>query len=90
MTKQEFIDTVHKSMDGRTKKETAEVVQATFDAVVDAIKDDGKFTYPGFGTFYLKERAARQGRNPQTGQRIRIPPSKSVNFKPSAGLKDSL
>ena len=89
MTKAEFIDAVNDAIGG-SKKDTAALVQATFDAVSGAIRDGGRFSYPGFGTFKVKERAARQGRNPQTGAAIQIPASKSVGFKPSASLKDSL
>jgi DNA-binding protein HU-beta len=89
MTKAELIDHVHKGIDGRSKKETAAMVQATFDALAAAIKD-GRFSYPGFGTFNVKERAARQGRNPRTGSAITIPASKTVNFKAAPKFKDSL
>jgi len=51
MTKAELIDNVHKTISGRDKKETAEIVQATFDALSEAVSD-GRFSYPGFGTFY--------------------------------------
>ena len=89
MTKAEFIDAVNARVGG-SKKDTAALIDATLDAVSGAIRDEGRFTYPGFGTFKVKERAARQGRNPQTGATIQIPASKSVGFKPSATLKDSL
>ena len=90
MTKAEFIDAVHGKLDGASKKDTAALVQATFDAVANAIESDGRFSFPGFGTFSVKERAARQGRNPRTGESIKIPASKSVGFKASASFKDSL
>ena len=89
MTKAEFIDAVNAKIGG-SKKDTAALVQATFDTVAGAISDGGRFTYPGFGTFKVKERAARPGRNPQTGASIQIPASKSVGFKPSATFKDGL
>ncbi len=90
MTKSELIDAIHNNLGTGTKKDTAALVQATFDALGGAIKDGGRFTYPGFGTFKVKERAARQGRNPQTGAAIKIAASKSVGFKPAATFKDSL
>ena len=89
MTKAELIDNVHKGIDGGSKKETAAMVQATFDALADAIRE-GRFSYPGFGTFNVKERAERQGRNPRTGAPITIPASKTVNFKAAPSFKDSL
>ena len=90
MTKAEFIDHVHGEIDGKSKKETAELVQATFDALATAIKSDGRFSYPGFGTFNVKERGQRQGRNPRTGEKITIPASKNVTFKPAPAFKGSL
>ncbi len=90
MTKADFIDDVHRSLDGTTKKDATTLVQATFDAVANAVKSDGRFSFPGFGTFTVKERAARQGRNPRTGVSIMIPASKSVGFKASASFKADL
>ncbi|MBU6160286.1 MAG: HU family DNA-binding protein [Myxococcales bacterium] len=55
----------------------------------EAIRE-GRFSYPGFGTFSVKERAAREGRNPKSKEKIQIAASKSVGFKPAAKLKDSL
>ena len=90
MTKAELIDQVHGSLEGRSKKETGEVVQAVFDALAGAIKSDGRFSYPGFGTFNVKERAARRGRNPRSGKEITIPASKTVGFKAAPTLKGEL
>lgn len=91
MTKNELIDHVKSNvMPSATKKEVAEAVQGVFDALTTALKGGGRLSYPGFGTFKVKDRAARQGRNPQTGTAIQIPASKSVNFKAAPQLKDSL
>ena len=90
MTKAELIDAVHKAIDGRSKKETAHIVQATFDALSTAVREGGRFSYPGFGTFNVKERGERQGRNPRTGATITIPASKTVSFKPAPSFKNSL
>jgi DNA-binding protein HU-beta len=90
MTKAEFIDKVYTSAGGElTKKQVAEIVDATFSAMGDAIKG-GRFAYPSFGTFTLKERAARTGRNPANGETIQIAASKSIGFKPATSLKASL
>lgn len=89
MTKAEFIDNVHKAISGRSKKETAQMVQAAFDALAKAVRE-GRFSYPGFGTFNVKERAERQGRNPRTGKPITIPASKTVSFKAAPKFKDNL
>lgn len=90
MTKAQLIDHVHGNLEGRSKKETGDIVQAVFNALSGAIKDGGRFSYPGFGTFNVKERAARMGRNPRTGKEIQIPASKSVNFKPAPAFKSTL
>ncbi|MCB9727288.1 MAG: HU family DNA-binding protein [Deltaproteobacteria bacterium] len=90
MTKAELIDHVHSQINGRSKKETAAIVQEVFNGLQEAVKSGGRFSYPGFGTFKVKERAARQGRNPKTGATIKIKASKTVGFKPSGTFKDSL
>ena len=89
MTKSDLIDSINTTTGG-TKKDTAMAVQAIFDTLTGAIKGDGKFSYPGFGTFTVKNRAARQGRNPQTGATIQIAASKNVGFKAAPNLKNLL
>jgi DNA-binding protein HU-beta len=61
-----------------------------FMTVAKSVKKEGSFSYPGFGTFKLKKRKARMGRNPQTGDQIRIAASKTISFKPMPSLKDTL
>ena len=92
MTKAEFIDQIVKSSEGTdlTKKAAGELIDGVFGIVGRAIKKDGRFSYPGFGTFTVKRRAARKGRNPRTGAEIRIRASKTVGFKAAPGLKSSL
>ncbi len=92
MTKAEFIDQVVKvaSAQELNKKEAGEIVDNIFEALGKAIKKDGRFSYPGFGTFVVKKRSARKGRNPRTGAEIKIKASKTVGFKPAPGLKKSL
>jgi len=92
MTKAEFIDQVVKASEGTslTKKAAAEIIDGMFSIVGRAIKKDGRFSYPGFGTFTMKKRAARKGRNPRTGTEIRIKASKTVGFKPAPSLKKAL
>lgn len=89
MTKAELIDHVHNAIDGKSKKETAAIVQSVFDSLSAAIRE-GRFSYPGFGTFNVKERPERQGRNPRTGATITIPASKTVSFKAAPSFKKSL
>jgi DNA-binding protein HU-beta len=92
MTKAELVDQVVKASKGTnlSKKTTADIVDAIFDEVGKAIKKDARFSYPGFGTFTVKRRAARKGRNPRTGAEIRIKASKTVGFKPAPSLKNTL
>jgi DNA-binding protein HU-beta len=66
------------------------VIDATFQAISKTIKKEKRFAYPGFGTFTVRSRKARKGRNPQTGEEIKIKASKTVGFKPSPTLKSSL
>jgi DNA-binding protein HU-beta len=92
MTKAELIDQVVKSSQEKnlSKKTIGDLVDTVFDTVGRAIKKDSRFSYPGFGTFTVKKRAARKGRNPRTGAEIRIKASKTVGFKPAPTLKKSL
>ena len=90
MTKAELIDWVYSKHEDLTKKATGEIVDNVFDALAEAIRSDGRFSYPGFGTFTVKDRKARPGRNPRTGEPIHIPASRTVGFKPSPKFKDSL
>ena len=88
MTKAELVHVV--AGKGLTKKAAAEMVDALFDTVAKSIKKEKRFSYPGFGTWTVRERKARMGRNPQTGEAIKIKASKTVGFKPSADLKKGL
>jgi len=91
MTKQEFIEAVlEKSKVELSKKDATTLVETVFDVATATIKKDKKFAFPGFGTFTVRERKARTGRNPQTQQAIKIAASKSVGFKPATSLKAEL
>ena len=91
MTKKELIDRVVASADFEiTKTQAASLLNDTFEAVAATIADDGRFAYPGFGTFTTHKRAARLGRNPQTGKKIKIAASTAVRFKAAPGLKERL
>jgi DNA-binding protein HU-beta len=92
MKKQELIDAVAKKCQKLELSKTAvkEVIDATFDEIMKAIKKEKKFQMPGFGTFSVKTRKARTGRNPQTGEEIKIKASKTVSFKPASQFKESL
>lgn len=91
MTKAELIEAVTTSANGAlTKKAAGEVVDAVFENIRKSIKKDERFSYPGFGTFTIRTRKARKGRNPQTGQVITIKASKTVGFRPAKELKKGL
>lgn len=90
MTKAELIDIVAEQVEGVAKSDIGRVHDAIFETIVRALEAEGRFAVPGFGTFDVKERAARKGRNPQTGQEIDIPASKTVGFKPAGALKDKV
>lgn len=85
MTKSELIAAVHAAAADKkieiTKKATGELVNLVFEQVAAAIKDEERFSYPGFGTFTIKQRKEREGRNPRTKEPIIIPASKTVAFK---------
>jgi DNA-binding protein HU-beta len=88
MTKAELVHVV--AGKGLTKKASAELVDALFETIGKAIKKEKRFSYPGFGTWTVRERKPRMGRNPQTGEAIKIKASKTVGFKPSKELKKGL
>ena len=92
MTKEELINAVHAAASDAeidlTKKATGQFIDALFEQVSAAINEEKRFSYPNFGTFTVKHRKAREGRNPRTKEPITIPASNTVNFKPSPTLKD--
>ena len=62
----------------------------TTDAIIEGIVSDGKVILPGFGTFETRQRSARSGRNPRTGETIKIKATKAPAFKPGKGMKDAV
>lgn len=89
MNKSEFIDAVAAKAD-MSKTDAADAVEAVLDAVSDALKAGDQVTLVGFGTFLVRDRKARQGRNPRTGDVIEIAASKVPSFKAGKALKDSV
>ena len=73
-----------------SKAEAGRAVEATLSAIAGSLAGDDSVSLVGFGTFNVRNRAARMGRNPQTGAAIQIKASKSVGFKAGKALKDSL
>lgn len=90
MTKAELIEKVQAARPALSKRQVSEVVDAVFEHLARGIRKDKRFSMPGFGTFVVKRRAARVGRNPQTGAAIEIAPTKTVGFKPAPELKKAL
>ena len=91
MTKVELVAAVQSSCDGDlSKRAMEEILNCAFKTIAKDIKKSKRFSYPDFGTFTVKSRKARKGRNPQTGETIKIKASKTVGFKPSPRLKASL
>jgi DNA-binding protein HU-beta len=98
MTKAELIERIYNARGKElTKKQVSEIIDGVFSELADyfvkARTTRGakpKFTYPGFGTFTKKRRKARKGRNPKTGEPMKIPPSVSVSFAPGQELKQRL
>ena len=89
MTKMDLIETVAGKV-GLTKADAGRAVDALLDAVSAALAKGEKVTVTGFGTFEVRQRAARMGRNPQTGAPLHIAASKSPAFKAGKGLKDAV
>jgi len=73
-----------------TKKDAADAVDALFETISNTLAKEGKIQLIGFGTFEVRERAARTGRNPQTGEEIQISASKVPAFKPGKELKEAV
>ncbi|KRM19802.1 DNA-binding protein HU [Ligilactobacillus hayakitensis DSM 18933 = JCM 14209] len=89
MNKNELVELMAEKM-GSTKKEAEAALVAFTESVKDALVDGKKVQLIGFGNFEVRDRAARKGRNPQTGEDIEIPASKVPAFKPGKGLKDAV
>ena len=89
MNKTQLIDVVATKADLK-KKDAEAAVNAITEAIAEALKAGDKVQLVGFGTFEVKERAAREGRNPKTGETIKIAASKSPAFSAGKGLKDAV
>ena len=89
MNKAQLTDAVAAATDS-SKAEAGRAVEATLSAIGSALSGGDSVSLLGFGTFNVRHRAARMGRNPQTGASIQISASKSVGFKAGKALKESL
>lgn len=75
---------------GLSKGDATKAVDAVLDGITGALKDGGEVRLVGFGTFAVAHRAASEGRNPRTGEKITIPESRQPKFKPGKALKDAV
>ncbi|MDH7498808.1 MAG: HU family DNA-binding protein [candidate division NC10 bacterium] len=89
MTKADLIEKVAASIN-LTKKDTEVVINAIFGGITEALssRKDGKVELRGFGSFRVRQREARQGRNPQTGNRVHVPAKRAPYFKPGKELRE--
>ncbi|MGV2886165.1 HU family DNA-binding protein [Paenibacillus taichungensis] len=89
MNKTELIEKVVSSTE-LSKKDATKAVDAVFNTISEALQNGDKVQLVGFGNFETRDRSARKGRNPQSGQEIEIPASKIPAFKPGKALKDQV
>lgn len=87
MTKKEIVKQISERI-GLTQLKTKEIVQLTFDAIVDTLIEDARIELRNFGVFQVKKRKARKARNPRTGERVDVPPKNVVTFKPGKEMEE--
>jgi nucleoid DNA-binding protein len=87
VTKKEIVKQISDKL-GLTQLKTKEIVQQTFDAIVDTLLEDGRIELRNFGVFEVKQRKARKARNPRTGERVDVPPKNVVTFKPGKEMEE--
>lgn len=89
LTKANLVEEVARSAQV-TKKQAEEIVQTVFATIVDSLHAGRKVELRGFGSFRIRSRGARLGRNPKTGERVEVPPKRIPYFKPGKELKEQL
>ncbi|HUP23526.1 MAG TPA: integration host factor subunit beta [Thermoanaerobaculia bacterium] len=89
MTKAELVEEVARSTQ-LTKRHAEVIVNTVFESIVDSLKDGEKIELRGFGSFRIRERNSRVGRNPKTGDRVNVPSKRVPYFKPGKQLKELL
>ena len=87
MTKKEIVKTISEEI-GLTQLKTKEIVQKTFDAIVETLVQDGRIELRNFGVFEVKKRAARKARNPRTGEKVFVKEKFVVTFKPGKEMEE--
>jgi len=89
VTKKEIVKTISDEI-GLTQLKTKEIVQKTFDAIVEALVTEGRIELRNFGVFEVKPRAARKARNPRTGEKVLVPAKYVVTFKPGKEMEEKV
>jgi integration host factor subunit beta len=87
MTKAELVEEVARVAE-LTKKHSEVIVNTVFDSIIEALQKDEKIELRGFGSFRIRQRRSRQGRNPKTGDKVDVPAKKIPYFKPGKELKE--
>lgn len=87
MTKKEIVRTISEEI-GLTQLKTKEIVQKTFDAIVEALVEEGRIELRNFGVFEVKRRAPRKARNPRTGEKVDVAEKFVVTFKPGKEMEE--
>lgn len=87
MTKKEIVKTISEEI-GLTQLKTKEIVQKTFDAIVETLVEERRIELRNFGVFEVKKRAARKARNPRTGDKVYVPEKFVVTFKPGKEMEE--
>ncbi len=91
MTKAEIIEKVYEELDKKlSKKQSADLVEKVFDTIKKALEQDKKLKISGFGNFIVRHKNERTGRNPQSGDKIKISSRNVLTFKPSQVLKKAI
>ncbi|MCF6289406.1 MAG: integration host factor subunit alpha [Desulfobacterales bacterium] len=87
LTKADLVQQIYKTHDNMTKAQATEAVEALLRIMKDCLAHDNDLLISGFGKFNVKDKKARRGRNPQTGEELILPPRRVVTFKPSGILR---
>jgi nucleoid DNA-binding protein len=87
VTKKEIVKQIAERI-GETQLKTKDIVQQTFDAIVDTLIEQGRIELRNFGVFEVKQRKARKARNPRTGEKVEVPPKCVVTFKPGKDMEE--
>ena len=89
MTKKEIVKQISEEI-GLTQLKTKEIVQKTFDAIIETLVEEHRIELRNFGVFEVKKRAARKARNPRTGERVAVPEKYVVTFKPGKEMEEKV